>query len=209
MKSRIVLVLITLLCAATASVQSARSATITVTNTNDSGPSSLRDALAIANDGDTINFDSSLNGQEITLTSGQLNVDKDVTITGLGSTNLAVDGNGQSVVFSINPGKTVTIQGLTVENGTIGIYNIDATLTVSNCIVSGNSSTGIINSGGFRNGATLTSPNCTVSGNFDGGITNAAAVGSATVTITESTVSGNSGAWGGGIANFNTRWQAC
>ena len=43
---------------------------IVVTNTNDSGPGSLRDALTVANDGDTINFDSSLKGQTITLTSG-------------------------------------------------------------------------------------------------------------------------------------------
>ena len=42
---------------------------ITVTTTNDSGPGSLRQALADANDGDTINFDPSLNGQTITLTS--------------------------------------------------------------------------------------------------------------------------------------------
>src|SRR5436309_15597040 len=53
---------------------------IVVTNTNDSGPGSLRQALADANDGDTIDFDPSLNGQTVTLTSGQLNVDKDVAI---------------------------------------------------------------------------------------------------------------------------------
>src|SRR5258708_30538568 len=34
--------------------------TITVTNGNDSGPGSLRQALVDANDGDTINFDASL-----------------------------------------------------------------------------------------------------------------------------------------------------
>ena len=33
-----------------------QAATITVTNTNDSGPGSLRQALTIANDGDTIGF---------------------------------------------------------------------------------------------------------------------------------------------------------
>jgi hypothetical protein len=48
--------------------------TITVTNTNDSGPGSLRQALAEANDGDTIDFDPSLNGQTITLTSAELAV---------------------------------------------------------------------------------------------------------------------------------------
>src|SRR5215467_6682097 len=118
---------------------------ILVTNTNDSGPGSLRQALVDANDGDTINFDSSLNRQTITLTSGELNVDKDVTINGPGAKNLAVDGNAQSRVFDVNPGKTVTIDGLTVTNGYSplasggGIYNNAAVLTVTNCTFSGNS----------------------------------------------------------------------
>jgi hypothetical protein len=51
-----ILILITLVCAAITSVQSVRAATITVTNINDSGAGSLRQALADANDGDTINF---------------------------------------------------------------------------------------------------------------------------------------------------------
>jgi hypothetical protein len=46
--------------------------TITVTNTNDSGPGSLRQALADANDGDTINFEPALNGQAIRLTGPEL-----------------------------------------------------------------------------------------------------------------------------------------
>ena len=90
---------------------------IVVTNTNDSGSGSLRQALVDANDGDTINFDSSLNGQRITLTSGQLSVDKSVTINGPGADNLAVDGNAQSRVFGVSS-KTVTISGLTITNGT-------------------------------------------------------------------------------------------
>src|SRR5256885_6912768 len=115
------------------STSAASAATITVVNTNDSGPGSLRQALVEANDGDTINFDSSLNGQKITLTSGQLNVDKDVTISGPGAKNLAVDGNRQSRVFYVNPGKTVTVDSLTVANGYSkgnggGIYNEAAAL---------------------------------------------------------------------------------
>ena len=47
----------------------ARAAAITVTNGNDNGPGSLRQALTIANDGDTINF--AVTGA-ITLTSGGL-----------------------------------------------------------------------------------------------------------------------------------------
>ena len=212
MKTRIVLIPITLLCVAIASVQSARAATITVTNTKDSGPGSLRQVLADANDGDTINFDSSLNGQKITLTSGELSVDKDVIISGPGASHLAVDGNAQSRVLSINPGNTVTISGLTIENGYTneppgggGIFNYDGTLTVSDCTISGNSGGGISNDG-FRGGATLTVTNCTVNDNTGtssggGGINNGGDEGGALLTITNSTISGNSAGFGGGIAN--------
>jgi hypothetical protein len=53
-------------------VITARPATITVTNTNDSGAGSLRQALADADDGDPITFDSALAGQTITLTTTEL-----------------------------------------------------------------------------------------------------------------------------------------
>ena len=53
--------------------------TITVTNGNDSGPGSLRQALAQANDGDTINFDPSVN--IVTLTTAELVIAKSITIS--------------------------------------------------------------------------------------------------------------------------------
>jgi len=55
--------------------------TITVTNTNDSGPDSLRQALADANNGDIIGF--AVTGT-IRLTSGEMLVDKSITILGPG-----------------------------------------------------------------------------------------------------------------------------
>jgi hypothetical protein len=67
--------------------------TIIVTNTNDSGPGSLRQALADVNDGDTI--DATEVSGTITLTSGQLLVDKSVTINGAGADVLALDGNAR------------------------------------------------------------------------------------------------------------------
>lgn len=208
MKTRIVLILMTLLCAAMASVQSAHGAIITVTNINDSGLGSLRQALVDANDGDTINFDSSLNGQKITLTSGQLNVDKDITISGPGANYLGVDGNAQSRVFYVNPGTTVALSGLTIANGHVteggGVLNLTGALTLSDCIISGNSAYigGGIDSVGRNGSATLTVTNCTVSGNsadaYGGGINAVGFNGNATATISNSTVSGNSG---GGISN--------
>ena len=72
MKHTRILLLIALLGAAAVGSSSLDAATITVINTNDSGPGSLRQALAKAHNEDAINFDSSLKGQTITLTSGEL-----------------------------------------------------------------------------------------------------------------------------------------
>jgi hypothetical protein len=209
MITRIVPILITLLCAAVANLQSVHAATGTVKNTNDSGAFSLRFALAHAKDGDTIDFDASVTGT-ILLTSGQLVVDKSVTINGPGANVLAVDGNHASSVFYISPGKTVTISGLTITNGNGatnggGIHNDGGTLTVDNCTVS--SSSAFDSGGGINNyGGTLTVDNCTVSSSsayFGGGICNDSRGGSATLTVTNSTLNGNSAGEGGGGAIFN------
>jgi hypothetical protein len=117
MKHTRILLLIVLLAAAAVGSSRLDPATITVTNRNDNGTGSLRQALADAVDGDTINFNSSLNGQTITLTSGELLVDKGVTINGPGANMLAVDANHTSRVFYIAWGKDVTISGLTITNG--------------------------------------------------------------------------------------------
>jgi len=197
----------TLLCAAVSSVQIAFAATITVMNTNDSGAGSLRQALADANDGDSINFDAALSGT-ITLTSGELLVNDSITISGPGANILAVDGNAASRVFHISSGKTVTILGLTIRNGHDeiaggGIYNDHGILTVSNCSVTGNSATfggGIQNDARPGGSATVTINRCTLSGNsatFGGGVGN-----SGTLNVNNSTISGNSASnSGGGIQN--------
>jgi len=131
-----------LLCAM---AMQANAATITVTNTNDSGPGSLRQALADADDGDTISFAVSGN---IALMSGGLLVQRSVTIAGPGADHLAiyVDGYYLWPVFRVFPQKTVTISGLTMRNAYLGVLNDQGTLTISNCVVSDISRTGIYNS---------------------------------------------------------------
>ena len=134
-----------------------QAATVTVTNTNDSGPGSLRQALADANDGDTITF--AVSGT-ITLTSGGLPVTKNLTISGPGADQLSIDGNQALLVFGIFPDKTAAISGLTVRNGQIGIWNEQATASINNCVISGHSVEGLLNHAG-----TLAVSNCVVSGN--------------------------------------------
>jgi hypothetical protein len=195
-------------------------ATITVINAADSGAGSLRQALASASDGDTINFSGSVTGT-ITLTSGELLVGKSVTISGPGAANLTVDGDGRNSrrphrVFHISPGKTVSISGLTIANGMPvlgginggGIYNDHAILTVNNCTIRDNRAVlnggGIYNDGTNRGSATVTVNNSTIrenSANSGGGIYNDGSLGSATVTVNNSTIKGNLTARIGGIYN--------
>ena len=197
-----VAVCLTLLCTTASSVLAN---IITVTNTNDSGPGSLRDALAIAKDGDTIDA-TSISGA-ITLTSGELVVDTSVTINSAGADVLALDGNMASRVFRVPfSGEIVTISGFTIRNGHAGTTGggIDnennATLTITNCTINGNSA-GL--GGGIFNGGMLTIGSSTFSGNSasEGGSTYNS--GGGTLTITNSTVSGNTApVAGGGIFNL-------
>jgi len=91
---------------------------IPVTNTFDSGSGSLRDALAIANNGDTI--DATGVSGTIRLMTGALVVDKNVTISGPGATRLSINGRGQMRILEIsNDGNQgiVEISGVSIENG--------------------------------------------------------------------------------------------
>ena len=190
---------LTLACALTIP---AYATTIVVNNTNDSGPGSLRQALVDANDGDTIDA-TGISGA-ITLTTGELVVDKSVTINGAGADLLAVDGNATIRAFQVGSGTTVTISDLTIRNcqGGFGggiLNGAAATLTITNCTLSGN--TGAFG-GATYNAGTLTIVNSTISGNTaneGGGIYNAN-----TLTITNSTFSGNASGGGGAILSLGT-----
>ena len=95
------------------------SATFIVSNINDSGAGSLREAIANAKSGDTIVFDSSLANQKITLTSGQLEIDKNLIIDGKNSRGLTISGNNASRVIDLQLTPSFQPTSLTVKNLTI------------------------------------------------------------------------------------------
>ena len=193
--------------------------TLTVTNNLDSGAGSLRADISKAHSGDTIVFAPNLVGQTITLTSGELYINKNVTITGPGAGQVTVSAGGHSRVFEVAAKYGLTVSGLTISNGYVdpittvftygaGIYN-HGTLTVNGCTLSGNTATSgaaIFND----SGATMTVSGCTLSGNtalggnsFGGAIDNCG-----TATISNSTLSGNSASgldygFGNGGAIYN------
>ena len=170
---------------------------IIVTTTDDSGPGSLRQALAAAVDADTIQFDPALNGHTIFLTSGELVIDKSITITGPGSDQLAVGLHIPQYhfrVFHVMASPSVTIEGLTIGPSLFfygcGILNDQATLTINNCVVAGN--TGLNFGAGIANGGTLTVNNSSIAGNVLEYQGDGAGISSAgTLIINNSIISGN------------------
>ncbi len=176
--------------------------------------------------------DGAANGDTILLADGiytgpgNVDVDprgKNLTITSAhGAAATVIDCGGSNAVhrgFYIHSGETITISGLTVKNGSNpsgsggAIYN-SATLTLTDCVLTGNSvanpTTTASNSnsgGGLFNSGTATLTGCTVSGNaavFGGGIYSFHGAG-ISLTLTRCTLSSNSvaggpyGGYGGGL----------
>ena len=197
-------VLLLVLCLA----WTASAATLTVTNSADAGPGSLRQAIADAAAGDTIAFDASLTNQTITLTNGQLTVDKSLVIDAA-DLKITIDGNGTVTtnrIFEFASGTTNQLAGLTLTHGRVDGYNsggailVDsgATLTITNSTLANNSASYGVG-GGIYNDGTLTIMNprwpTTRPANFGngGGIDN-----DGTLTIINSTLANNAADWGGG-----------
>ncbi len=187
---------------------------LTVTNLDDSGPGSLRHTITHAEDGDEVLF--AVEGT-ILLTSGELFIDKDLSIFGPLTASVVVrrDPTGFGRILTIESA-TVTIRRLSIENGHVF------------CCLDGEFGGGIYNGGVLRlfavtlrdniapiggavyneKDAQLDIVNSTLSGNiasdpgfgcdgggFGGGIGN----DGGRVTLRNTTISDNEGPCGGGI----------
>ena len=128
-----------------------------------------------------------------------------LTIAGAGASSTIVDGGGLSSVITVNSG-TVTVSGLTVENGYVpnssggGIDNFGTT-SVTNSVITGNTAGNGADGAGLYNDGSLSVSDSTVSGNSGGvgaGIYNF----SGQLTVSDSTISGNTTSLnGGGVSN--------
>ena len=181
-----------------------------VTNPQDNGTGSLRWAIDNAPAGSTITFDERLRGKTIKLTSGDLQITRNLRIRGLGTGSLTIssDTDNKSIIMSNNAVATISnvmLKGTEFRLGGSGIIN-SATLTLINSTVAGNFSTGYTGGGGILNfkSGVLTMTNSTVEGNTSyengGGISNEGT--NTQVAITFCTIYGNrAGSRGGGIWN--------
>jgi TIR domain len=203
---------------------------VSVTNTKDSGPGSLREAIKNAKDGDAITFAKTLtepDGQDctqctITLTGGELEITKSITISGPSGRLLTISGQHKSRIFYVHPGAVVQIFNLVIKDGSApkdctwcntdgkggnpdfgaagdpgvggAIFNgLQTTLALTNVIVSG-SQTG---TGAIFNDGTLALIDCSVFDNKTSGILNLASA-----TLASSIISDDAADYGGGINNW-------
>ncbi|NER37985.1 MAG: DUF4347 domain-containing protein, partial [Oscillatoria sp. SIO1A7] len=89
---------------------------LVVTSTANSGIGSLREAIANAEEGFQIIFDSSLANRTIVL-SQQLEIDKDLTIDGSSAPGLTISGNNSTRIISLLARNDLTLRNLTFING--------------------------------------------------------------------------------------------
>ncbi len=178
----------------------------TVTNLDDAGAGSLRQAILDTPAGGTVDLQPGLTGT-ITLTTGELDITQNLTLTGPGADTITVSGNQTSRVFNIAASATVAISGLTISAGErvndsgAGIANT-GTLNLTDITLSDNSvsynlfgqGAAYVEGGGIYNTGTLTLTASTLSNNHATGGTHESDPMHRTVTVGE----------GGGIYNAGT-----
>jgi hypothetical protein len=180
--------------------------TLNVTTALDDGSAgSLRAEIAAAQSGDNIVFDQGLNGKTITLTQGELQIARNLSIQGPGAGLLSISGGGAfgSRVFEIDgTATTVNLSGLSLidGNGLHYPYTPGGGVGWGGGGQSGGTGTASDGQGGaIWNGGVLTVSGCTLASNsvdanpaylisifYGGAIYNAG-----TLTVSNSTLSNN------------------
>lgn len=190
-----------------------------VTNVNDSGTGSLREAVGRANQlapsADWIIFDPAVfaTDKTIGLTTGEISISDSVSIVGGSAAGrVTINGNSISRVFNVDgPGTlSVELNSLTITGGFApsggGISVSNEKLALFDCEIYGNSA---YDSGGggiwLGAGAQLDSEASTIRNNnaffYGGGVH---AQGGASINISYSTISGNAAGWYGGGLMMNS-----
>jgi hypothetical protein len=173
----------------------ASAATLTVTNNADSGPGSLRGAVAAAVPGDSVEFTPAVEGQTITLAS-PIALDKNLTIRGGTAGAPGPTLTGRTTLLTVPAGTTVTVTGVRVAEADVP----DAPAAVGNA--GGSAGRNVV-----ENAGTLTIADAVLEGNTaaDGGQSGSGGAGgggsvvasTGTLSIDRSTLSGNTGGNGG------------
>jgi predicted outer membrane repeat protein len=222
-------VLLALIISLLAVRKPARSSSLEVTNTYNSGTGSLRQAITDANispGADTITFNAALNGTPIVLSgaagenanaSGDLDIlnSGDLNIVGNGASNTIIDGGSIDRVFHVCPAggctNTVSLTGMTIRNGDAlgtsgGAIYTTVTLTITNSTIGGPAvgNTAAYGAGIYNAAGRTTLDGCNLNHNTadisGGGIYNNPLT--ELIVLNNSTIGGgNTADYGGGIHN--------
>lgn len=176
------------------------------------GDVSLRDALVAANVGETIVFDPALDGQTINLVLGELPVTRAIRIEGPGSHHLTIDAGANSRVFLFDDGDSgtqvgVELSGLTLTRGNASnaasftgrggaIYTRES-LAVRDVAITDSMATDV--GGAIAALAPLSISESTLSHNSAAGGGGGIWVGGINTTIRDTTIVDNSAGVGGGM----------
>lgn len=169
---------------------------------------SLRQAIANAAAGETVDFDAGLSGGTIVL-GGDLLVNKAVLVDAdaLGSGVTVDAGAGNNRIFDVVGGGALTLEGVTLIGGNVSgtrggaIYGQSgSSVTLRRCTLTGNNA---LEGGAIFTFVPLLVENSTLTGNT-GGYGGAVQCLGTPSTITHSTIAENSASFGGGIYNKNT-----
>ncbi|HKE48724.1 MAG TPA: choice-of-anchor Q domain-containing protein [Rhodanobacteraceae bacterium] len=192
----------------------AGAATFTVTNLNDSGAGSLRDAIGQANaaaGADTVQFQAGLTGM-IPL-AGEILITDTLHLAGPGVGKIKVDGNVATRLFKVQGAGgdaiTATFSGLTLANGHApdeggAIWSNGDHVVVAGCILDGN----IANTRGGALFVANANLSIDASGiwNSETGSTGGAILFSAgDLTISRSLIMDNASEFGGGLSALSPR----
>lgn len=186
------------------------SGSITVTSGADDGAGTLRQAIPDLCPGGVIDFALPGPGPHVLLlTSGELQISKNMTLSGPGAADLTISGGNSQRIFSVGAGVDFTVKQVTITSGAAGngagLLNNGGTVTVDSSEIT--SCTSSADGGAIYNQAagTLTVINSTLTGNQalnGGGIYNAlGAMVLTNTTITANTAAAASAGKGGGIYN--------
>ena len=132
---------------------------IVVTNCLDSGNGSLRQAVQTGAPGDPIDL-TQLTCSQISLTSGRIDVNRDLLIQGPGPDLLAIDGTHTDRVFNQNGNYTLALYGLKLQHGysnTFGggcVYS-KGPLLLNNTVITSCQVLDFAGSGNYLGGAVL------------------------------------------------------
>lgn len=173
-------------------------ATLTVTKTADTADGvcdadcSLREAVFAAARGDTIVFSPLFDSpQIITLTSGQITINKNLTIAGAAADLLTVSGNSAGRIFYISNNSVVALSGMKLKDGRLtaisdvlggAIHLTDSILNLTNVTLSDNT-------------ARFSSVNPTAEIGYGGAIYSS----NSTLSVFNSVINDNDAPRGGGI----------